>query len=115
MTSAPEFERRTVAAGTLTIDVYDDADGCAIRLAGELDAAAAPALDHELNRALDGGAAVVLDLARLTFIDSTGVKCLVRAARAAQGSDRLSAVGLQGEARRIFRLTGLDAILPLVA
>ena len=116
MRTAPESARRQVAAGLLTIDVDEQPSVYLLRIAGELDLASVPALDHELKRALASPAeAILLDLDRLTFVDSRGVQCLTKAARSDGKAKRLRAAGVQGDARRIFRLTGLDAILPLVS
>ena len=110
--SQPAF--RKVDAGLLTIEASDQPGRCEIRVSGELDLASAAALDHELQRALASEVdAIVLDLADLTFVDSMGLQCLVRAAQIAKGTNRLRAVNVQGEPRRIFRLTALDVILPV--
>jgi anti-anti-sigma factor len=47
------------------------------RVAGELDIATAPALESTLLHALDSEAAsIVLDLERVSFIDSMGLRCV---------------------------------------
>ena len=53
-----------------------------IELHGELDIGTAPKLDEAVDQALDDGCReVVLDLAGTTFMDSTGLNALIRAAR----------------------------------
>jgi anti-sigma B factor antagonist len=53
-----------------------------IELHGELDIGTAPKLDEAVDRALDEGCReVVLDLGGTTFMDSTGLNALIRAAR----------------------------------
>jgi anti-sigma B factor antagonist len=58
-------------------------DGTAsLELRGELDIGTAPQLDEAVERALeDGCREVVLDLAGTTFLDSSGLGALIRAAR----------------------------------
>jgi anti-sigma B factor antagonist len=53
-----------------------------LELHGELDIGTAPKLDEAVDRALDDGCReVVLDLGGTTFMDSTGLNALIRAAR----------------------------------
>ena len=52
-----------------------------VRLAGELDMLAAPTLALALKPLTAGGGTVTLDLADLTFMDSTGINALCQAAR----------------------------------
>ncbi|WP_262268742.1 STAS domain-containing protein [Microvirga yunnanensis] len=87
-----------------------------LRLQGRLDAAAAPGLRARLDGALAGGATQVLvDLAEVPFIDSTGLGVLVsglKAARRADGNLRLVAPGPQ--VRRLMRLTALDRVFTIL-
>ena len=54
--------------------------GCCLELAGELDLAGAPRLEAALDDALAAAPERVdLDLARLDFLDSSGIAVLVRA------------------------------------
>ena len=64
--------------GDLTVRLDEDGDSLAVRVAGELDIATAPALESALLHALDSGAASILvDLERVSFIDSMGLRVLV--------------------------------------
>lgn len=76
---------------------------------GELDLATSPALRDALGAACDAGAVtVVLDLALVTFLDSTTLGVLVGANKRlrAQGGT-LIAVNVAGEPLKIMELTGL--------
>ena len=58
--------------------IDENQDRLAVRVAGELDIATAPALESTLLHALDSEAAsIVLDLERVSFIDSMGLRVLV--------------------------------------
>ena len=84
---------------------------------GELDAYAAPELAQRLGEALDHprGEPVVLDLSATTFLDSTALGAVVGAYRRSRERQvPFSIVAPRGHARRIFHLTGLHAVLPLV-
>ena len=62
------------------MDERSDEDGrVRLGLVGELDIASASALEQRLRALAAQGAPVVLDLGRLQFIDSSGLRELVRA------------------------------------
>jgi anti-anti-sigma factor len=50
-------------------------------LAGELDVASADALEATVRASLNGQADVILDVADLTFVDSTGIRAFIRLAK----------------------------------
>jgi anti-anti-sigma factor len=79
---------------------------------GELDIATAP----ELSRLLDGlrrrHHAVVLDLAEVTFIDSTGLSALMEArAESDRNGWEFSVSRPSAAVRRVVELAGLDHLL----
>jgi anti-anti-sigma factor len=90
-----------------------------VRLAveGELDLATAPTLSAHLEAASGTpGRAVVVDLERLTFLDSSGVALLLRAARRATAEGwTLSIVRTPAQALSVLKLCGLLDALPLDA
>jgi anti-sigma B factor antagonist len=52
-----------------------------IYLEGELDVLSADALEASVQQRLDGQRDVILDLADLTFVDSTGIRAFIRLAK----------------------------------
>jgi anti-sigma B factor antagonist len=85
-----------------------------LAVVGEVDLATAPRLREELMRCLRGGA-VVLDLAGLEFLDSSGVRVLSHALRAcdAEGLELRVRPELTDAVRQILEMTGMLAALPL--
>ena len=81
--------------------------------AGELDVARAPAVRDALAGALTGSAGpVVVDLSRVTFLDSTGLAALLNAARRLRRAGRdFAVVGARGPVRDVIRLAHLEADL----
>ena len=80
-----------------------------VAVRGEVDLATAPELESlvgsSLAEAPDG---VVLDLARLTFIDSSGLRALVTLAKDAESrGTSLALRNLPHHAQRVLELTGL--------
>jgi anti-sigma B factor antagonist len=87
-----------------------------IRPVGELDLDTAPLLEKELTAARTAGAAsVVLDLRALTFMDSTGLRLVIRwdTAASEDGFEFAIVRGVE-VVQRVFRLTGMDEHLTVV-
>jgi anti-sigma B factor antagonist len=96
---------------TLTIDVSSAQDGRVqlFSLGGSLDIATSPALRAALLEAAEhDGHEIIVDLATLEFLDSTGLGALIGARKRASehgGSVRL--VAQDGQILRLLRITGL--------
>jgi anti-anti-sigma factor len=91
-----------------------EADGAVIlRPSGELDIATAPRLEAALADGREPGQRVVLDLAELEFMDSTGLRVIVRAVEAAQhdGWDLRLRPGPPA-VHRVFEIAGVVEALP---
>jgi anti-sigma B factor antagonist len=107
---------RSIVEGELEIEIGPELETCLIRVAGQLDLGTVPVLERELHRLVSRDLQrVVLDLEDLEFIDSTGLGCLLQAARHSQSDgDRLRIIGTNGEVDRMLRLTGIRDLLPLI-
>jgi anti-anti-sigma factor len=79
-----------------------------LTLAGELDVATIPSLDARL-RAADAGSVVTLDLAGLTFIDSSGLRVLIEQhQRFESAGGRLQLANVSSRASRLLEMAGLS-------
>jgi anti-sigma B factor antagonist len=87
-----------------------------IALKGELDLSTTGKVETELRRAeATAEPLVVLDLAGLTFLDSTGLRMIVAAdKRAREAGRRLAIVRGPGPVQRVFTVTKLDERLEMV-
>ena len=85
-------------------------------LRGEIDLAAARALLHDLQQAIECSVAnVVVDCTDVTFIDPTGVYVLLQARRALERQGRQMQILNAGDKqRRAFELVGQTDILSQV-
>ena len=84
-----------------------------IRLRGELDIGSAPDLERVLLRSRPAQQRVVLDLSGLEFMDSTGLRVLVRARAAAEeGRWQIYLRDVPPTIRRLFDMTGVNDALP---
>jgi anti-sigma B factor antagonist len=99
-----ELERRQDARGREVVAVR-----------GEIDVATSPALRDQLYEIIDGGAReLVVDLAELGFIDSSGLGVLVAALKHMKEQDgELVLAGLQQPALRVFEITDLTALFTI--
>jgi anti-sigma B factor antagonist len=91
-------------------------DGAAmVCLAGELDIATAPRLRQELLWLVNSGVrAVTVDLARLTFIDSSGLSVLVMAMkRFREAGGDLELRSPNPATQHIFEVTGLTKVFAI--
>ena len=92
--------------------VHSERDGAVhtVALSGELDLAGAPDVEQELKRVEATDASViVLDLSRLTFIDSTGIRLVVSAeARSRADSNRLTLLRGPAAVQRVFEIAGVE-------
>ena len=100
-----------------TARIDQDRDSVAVRVAGEVDIATAPALEETLLHALESGApSIVVDLKQVSFIDSAGLHVLMWAAKESrEDGDRLRIDCGSGAVRRMIEITALDGLLPLTA
>jgi anti-sigma B factor antagonist len=94
----------------LDVRRFDHPLGVVLTLGGELDLATVPVLHERLDHAMRGRAAVIVDLSRLRFIDSSGLRMLVRSERQLRGSGgQLVLVRGPRAVHRLFELTSLDS------
>lgn len=86
-----------------------------IRVFGELDLATSPGLEEELDRvAADDVPLIIVDLAELEFMDSTGLSVLVRAhQRAEEAGQRFGLINSSQQVQRLLTLTGVKDRLVL--
>ena len=92
-------------------------DGLAhVMLRGELDLSTVGKVEEELSRVeTDKPEVVVLDLSKLTFLDSTGLRCVVTADdQAKQDGRRLVVVRGPEAVQRVFAITRLEDRLEMV-
>ena len=87
-----------------------------VMLRGELDLSSVNMVQDELRRVeADAPAVVLLDLSKLTFLDSTGLRCLVTAdQRARDEGRRLVLVRGPDPVQRVFTITRLEERLEMV-
>ena len=97
--------RRTVSLGVQAIPASP-----ALVLAGELDIAGADMVREAMASALERGGTVIVDLTNLHFMDSSGVKVLLDAAKQLDGRGCLLLHGVHDPVARLLELIHISAI-----
>jgi stage II sporulation protein AA (anti-sigma F factor antagonist) len=86
-------------------------DVCVVSLTGELDMATVPQFEQAIEHA-QAGSRVIVDLRKLTFIDSTGISALLLAYKAGQnGHSAVSFVRGSGAVQRVLEMSGVEPLL----
>ena len=98
-----------------TCEVRPEQDHVVIAPRGELDMATVGAVEQELRRQLDSGCrTLVLDLAGLSFMDSTGLHLVARwSAEASRDGFAFQLEPGPPAVQRVFELAGMTDELPL--
>jgi anti-anti-sigma factor len=99
---------RQESSGGLVIERSAGDDGVVLRLDGELDLATVSQFDAEIAEiARAAPPHVLIDLARVTFMDSTGLASIIRAHRAAASAGcTLAFRSGSDQVQRLLKLTG---------
>jgi anti-sigma B factor antagonist len=99
----------------LVIRQREEGDDCIIEASGEIDVHTAGDLESGVRAALDRGVkGVGLGLEQVTFIDSSGLRALVSAHRAAgEAGSRLFLRSPSKAVVRLLELTGLSDMFPV--
>ena len=108
----------------LDVRVVEGPDDVAVLEAeGELDLSSAAELRGPLFDRVEGGLRIVLDLSKVSFIDSSGIAVLVHAHRATNGGLASNGAGPAlhtviapgSQVARVFELATLDRAMPTFA
>jgi anti-sigma B factor antagonist len=101
---------------SLSLETREEDGAVRIAVAGELDLSSALTFDEEVRRAEDRlPDTLVLDLRRLRFMDSTGLRLIMSAqSRARTRGRRLAIVEGSDAVKRLFRLAGVNRRLEIV-
>lgn len=95
------------------LSVRDEGDGRTLVLAGELDLATAHILESALDRHCgehDVAGDLTLDLSGLDFMDSTGIKLIIAAARRLEGRGCLILRSPASAIQRVLELVQIDRV-----
>lgn len=99
--------------GSLSLSTRRDVHRLVVSVAGELDLATVPMLREAVRPVLDDPAldTVVLDLAELTFLDSTGLGCWIELRNATEDTGKV--LILESLPPSVMRTVSIAGLAPL--
>jgi len=102
----------TDVPATVELTVSEREGETVLSASGELDVNTAPELREHLSRLINGGARqITVDLAEVSFVDSTALSVLVSALkRLRQADGDLALASPNPSVRRVFEITGLTRL-----
>ncbi len=116
MTALSSPARRTVEVNEFGVDVaYHDAPPV-VRVRGEVDLYTAPLMEQQLQQLVaDGAREIVVDLAKVTFLDAAGLGALVRTmSRLRRRHGGMQVRSPSPRVQKTFEITGLDQIFTIL-
>jgi anti-sigma B factor antagonist len=98
----------------VTIQTAQD-EPCIVVIRGEMDVFTSPEVKEALaQQVLDGHRQFVIDLSRVSYIDSTGLGALIAGLKGARENDgSIAIVTSNAQISRIFEITGLTKIFSM--
>src|SRR5206468_6962601 len=97
----------------LDIDIAQQDGVVVLSVRGEVDLATAPILDQKITAAeAEDSAEIIVDLDRVTFMDSTGLQVLLSHILAAQNGTRIRLTRCSPQVVRPFTVSGMLYQLP---
>ena len=97
----------------LTINKTIEGSKAGFTLEGRLDTVTAPDLEKELRDILDGLTELTLDLEKLEYISSAGLRVLLTAQKAMNPQGEMKITHVNSTIMEIFEVTGFTEILTI--
>ena len=95
----------------MTIEIKRNSDQTVIELVGRLDTTTAPALDKTIRDDIADTKNLVLDIKKLEYISSAGLRVLLAAQKKMQKIGSMKVINVCTEVMEVFEMTGFADIL----
>ncbi len=95
----------------LNINKEVNGNNLTVSLEGRLDTTTAPELDGELKAALEGRTELIMDMEKLEYISSAGLRVLLSAQKIMNKQGSMVVRNASDEVKEIFEVTGFLDIL----
>ena len=97
------------------LNITKNAENTALTIAleGRLDTVTAPQLESELKASLDGVKALTMDLSKLEYISSAGLRVLLSAQKQMNKQGEMKVTNASETIMEIFEVTGFSDILTI--
>ena len=97
----------------MTINKNQNQKALTIALEGRLDTMTAPELEKTFKESLDGADTLIMDLSKLDYVSSAGLRVLLSVHKALHNKGRMKVVNPNEIVREVFEVTGFDNILTI--
>ena len=84
-----------------------------VALEGRLDTTTAPQLEEELKTGLEGVTDLVIDLSKLEYISSAGLRVLMSAFKIMRNKGKMKVTNANELVKEVFEVTGFSDFLPI--
>ena len=84
-----------------------------VALEGRLDTVTAPQLEEELKTGLEGVTDLVIDLSKLEYISSAGLRVLLSAFKIMRNKGKMKVTNANELVKEVFEVTGFSDFLPI--
>jgi anti-sigma B factor antagonist len=97
-------------------NVREEAGYTVVELAGDVDLSCSPDARKQILQCLDGKNNLLVDLASVSYIDSSGVASLVEGFQTAKKKNlKFGLIGVSAAAMSVLQLARLDKVFPIHA
>lgn len=97
----------------LNINKDKKGESCVYYLEGRLDTTTAPQLEADIKESIDGVSSLVMDLSKLEYISSAGLRVLLSAQKTMNKQGSMVVRNVRDEVNEIFDVTGFSDILTI--
>ena len=97
----------------MTINTAKEGTALTVALEGRLDTTTAPELEKALTEALDGVETLIIDLAKLEYISSAGLRVLLSAQKRMMKQGAMQVIHVNEAIMEICEVTGFSDILTI--
>ena len=97
----------------MLINKIQNGDALTIALDGRLDTTTAPQLDAEVTNGLAGVKNFVIDMEKLVYVSSAGLRVLLKAQKTMNKQGSMVIKNVSDEIKEIFEVTGFDELLTI--
>ena len=95
----------------MTIEIKRNSEETVVEVVGRLDTTTAPALDKTINEDIKDAKQLTLDLKKLEYISSAGLRVLLSAQKKMQKAGSMKVINVCEEVMEVFEMTGFADIL----
>ena len=99
----------------LNIETKQNTSELTVALTGRLDTNTAPELEKTLNGALEGVNVLVIDMEKLDYISSAGLRVLLALQKTMNRQGEMKVLHVNETVMEIFEVTGFSDILTIVS